>query len=90
MRHGEPVTCPAKTGDHFVGDEEDLVLVAHLAHQREVVVGRVDDAAPAVDEAYEVQARSLVLLFAVRLPGIGQGGPCRNDKDYGGGHERST
>ena len=33
------------------------------------------DAAPAVDEAYEVQPRSLVLLFAVRLPGIGQGVP---------------
>jgi glycogen operon protein len=33
------------------------------------------DAAPVVDEAYEVQPRSLVLLFAVRLPGIGQGVP---------------
>ena len=61
------------------------------------------DAAPVVDETYPVQPRSLVLLFAGRLPGTGQGGPCpddntsgrndntsgRNDKDFGGDHERS-
>ena len=33
------------------------------------------DAAPVVDETYEVQPRSLVLLFAGRLPGIAQGVP---------------
>ena len=33
------------------------------------------DAAPVVDETYVVQPRSLVLLFAVRLHGTGQGGP---------------
>ena len=33
------------------------------------------DAAPVADETYEVQPRSLVLLFAGRLPGIGQGVP---------------
>jgi len=31
------------------------------------------DAASVVDEAYEVQPRSLVLLFSARLPGIGKG-----------------
>ena len=30
------------------------------------------DAAPVVDETYEVQPRSLVLLFAGRLPAIGR------------------
>ena len=34
------------------------------------------DAAPVVDETYQVQPRSLVLLFAVRASGTGQGGPC--------------
>ena len=45
----EPLAGPAEAGDDLVGDEEHVVLVADLPHQREVVVGRVEHAAPAVD-----------------------------------------
>ena len=45
----EPLAGPAEAGDDLVGDEEHVVLVADLAHEREVVVGRVDHAAAAVD-----------------------------------------
>src|SRR2546428_821174 len=49
VRHGEPVARPAEARDHLVRDEEHLMLVADLAHEGEVVVARVENAAAAVD-----------------------------------------
>src|SRR5262245_40551726 len=40
----EPLARPAEAGHHLVGDQEDSVLVAHLADRLEVAVGRDDDA----------------------------------------------
>ncbi len=45
----EPLAGAAETGDDLVRDEEHVVLVADLPHQREVVVGGVEHPAPAVD-----------------------------------------
>ena len=45
----EPPAGAAEAGDDLVGDEEHLVPVADLAHEREVVVGGIDHAAAAVD-----------------------------------------
>src|SRR5256885_1152498 len=44
-----PPPATAAPGNDLVGEEEQLVLVAHLAHEGEVVVGGVEHAAPAVD-----------------------------------------
>ena len=48
------------------------------------------DAAAIVDDAYDVKPRSLVLLFAARLPGTVSLRSCRHDHHFGGNHERSS
>ena len=45
----EPAAGAAEAGDHFVGDEQHVVARADLADAREVVRGRDDDAAGALD-----------------------------------------
>ena len=60
---GEPLARPAEAGDHLVGDEQHLVPVADLAHEREVVVGRIEHAAAAVDRLGD-ERRDRVGAFA--------------------------
>ena len=48
MLEAEPASRAAEAGDHFVGDQQHVVLVADLADAREVVGGRDDDAAGAL------------------------------------------
>ena len=47
--HAEPFARASPTGEHFVGHEQQLLLVAVLPQLGEEIVGRHDGAAPALD-----------------------------------------
>ena len=49
MIDGEPFAGAAEAGHDFVGDHQDAVLVAELAHALHVAVGRNEDAVGADD-----------------------------------------
>src|SRR5690242_20365927 len=42
MLEGEPFACATKTGDDFIRNEQDSILIADFSHQWEIVIGRND------------------------------------------------
>ena len=67
--HAQPLARAAPAGEHLVGHQQDLLLVAELAQLGEEVVRRHDRAAPALDrlehEAGHVADRALVDVLVV-------------------------
>ena len=75
----EPAAGAAEAGDHFVGDQQHVVARADLADAREVVGGRDDDAAGALDRLGDERGDGVGALAQDRLFELVGGGDAEAD-----------